>query len=55
MCMKIVYSHIANTREQAGKIAEELRDRSMPCTDPYLTAHHMWQVDQYVRTSYPEI
>jgi len=55
MSVKLVQVHTAATRELANKIAEELRDKSMPCTNPYVTDENFWQVDQYVRTSYPEI
>lgn len=60
MCLKIVKTHTAATRELAMHIAQDLRDKCIPCSDPQIACagtgkESVYHVDQYVRTVYPEI
>lgn len=60
MTIKIVKTHTAETRQEAMKLVDSLRDKCIPCSDPHLAPHYskpkyVYHVDQYVRTEYPEI
>lgn len=61
MSLKTVKTHVLLTRDEAVRVATELRNECKPCSDPYtaykkeMPLHKFYQVDQYAVTSYPEI
>lgn len=60
MSIKIVKTHTAETHAEAMKLADGLRNKCIPCSDPMMAPHftepkYIYHVDQYVRTEYPEI